>query len=52
LACKWDISYLNNVFDLEDDWDVLEAKSDTVLSQIVEIIAERCVEQVFNESSS
>jgi ankyrin repeat protein len=59
LACTSGISELNNFSDSEDefsdpddDGDVLEAKSDTVLSQIVEIIAERCVEQVFNESSS
>jgi ankyrin repeat protein len=51
-ACKWDISNLKNVSDSEDDGNVLEAKSDTGLSQIVEIIAERCVEQVFDESSS
>jgi len=38
--------------DSEDDWNDLKAKSDTVLSQIVEIIAERCVEQIVNESSS
>jgi hypothetical protein len=38
--------------DSEDDGNDLKAKSDTVLSQIVEIIAERCVEQIVNESSS
>jgi hypothetical protein len=52
LACTSGISDLNNFSDPDDDWNVLEAKSDTLLSQIVEIIVERCVEQVFNESSS
>jgi ankyrin repeat protein len=59
LACTWDASNLDDDMDSdlinvpysEDDWDVLKAKSDTVLSQIVEIIVERCGEQVFNESS-
>jgi len=51
-ACTWDTSDLNNVPDSEDDWNDLEAKLDTVLSHIAEIIAERCVEQVFDESSS
>jgi ankyrin repeat protein len=52
LACIWDISDLDEFTDSEDDGNDLKAKSDTVLSHIVEIIAERCVEQVFNESSS
>jgi ankyrin repeat protein len=52
LACTSGISDLNNFSDPDDDRNVLEAKSDAGLSQIVEIIAERCVEQVFNESSS
>jgi ankyrin repeat protein len=38
--------------DPDDDWGVVEAKSDTVLSHIVEVIAERCVEWVLDESSS
>jgi len=42
-ACTWDTSDLNNVPDSEDDWNDLEAKLDTVLSHIAEIIAERCV---------
>jgi ankyrin repeat protein len=51
LACTSGISELNNFSDSkdefsdpDDDGDVLEAKSDTNLSQIVEIIAERCVQ--------
>jgi len=51
LACTGGISELNNFSDSkdefsdpDDDGDVLEAKSDTNLSQIVEIIAERCVQ--------
>jgi ankyrin repeat protein len=58
LACTWDISELNHVSDseddfsdLDDDWNVLEAKLDTVLSQIVEIIAERCGQQISDEFS-
>jgi ankyrin repeat protein len=58
LACTWDISDLDDVIDSEDDftdsdddWNDLEAKSDTVLSQIVEIIAERRVQGIFDESS-
>jgi ankyrin repeat protein len=58
LACKWDISPFNDVSDSEDDfsdpdddWDVLKAKSDTVLSQIVEMIAERCIQQVLDETT-
>jgi ankyrin repeat protein len=58
LACKWDISELYDFIDPDDECtdsgdeeDVLEAKSDTVLSQIVESVAERCVEQVLDETT-
>jgi hypothetical protein len=59
LACICNILDLDDYMDSEDgfsdsedDGNDLKAKSDTVLSQIVEIIAERCVEQIVNESSS
>jgi ankyrin repeat protein len=52
LACICGISDLNNVSDSEDDGNVLEAKSDTLLSQIVQVIVERCVQQIVDESSS
>jgi len=60
LACTWDASNLDDDMDSdlinvpysEDDGNDLKAKSDAGLSQIVEVIAERCVEQVFNDSSS
>jgi ankyrin repeat protein len=46
LACTWDILDLDDVTDTEDEFmdsNVPEAKFEIVLSQIVEIIAERCV---------
>jgi len=59
LACICNILDLDDYMDSEDgfsdsedDWNDLKAKSDTVLSQIVKVIAERCVEQIVNESSS
>jgi hypothetical protein len=55
LACTCDISGFYGVSDSSDELDDgasnLGAKSDTVLSQIVEIIAERRVQGIFDESS-
>jgi ankyrin repeat protein len=58
LTCTRDISDLIkvsdsvNVPDSNDDWNVLEAKCGTVLSHIVEMTAERCVERIVDEFSS
>jgi ankyrin repeat protein len=53
LACTSGISDSEDDFsDPDDDGNVRKAKSDTVLSQIVEIVAERCIQEIVDESSS
>jgi ankyrin repeat protein len=55
-ACICNITESDDVLNPDDDLDDelddtnLGTKSDTILSQIVEIIAKRCVQQIFDES--